>query len=223
MYTSASNTYDYTSLNPTTGISKAGQLEEQQDRFLTLLVKQLQTQDPLNPMENAEMTSQMAQINSATGIERLNETMKQLFSTFSASQGLQAASLIGKSAMAPQTTFDYDGTTNLKAEVAVPGNVSQVAVVVVDKSGKVVDQMAGTIDPGTNMPFEWTGMLTDGTKAPAGEYHILARGLDGDGKEVELTVRGWQKVESVAFANGSVDVLLAGGNRVAFSDVSQVM
>ena len=43
-----------------------------QDRFLKLLVAQMQNQDPLNPMDNAQVTSQMAQINTVSGIEKLN-------------------------------------------------------------------------------------------------------------------------------------------------------
>ena len=39
------------------------------DRFLKLLVTQIQNQDPLNPMDNAQVTSQMAQINTVAGID----------------------------------------------------------------------------------------------------------------------------------------------------------
>ena len=45
------------------------------DRFLKLLVAQMQNQDPLNPMDNAQVTSQMAQIQTVTGIEKLNTTV----------------------------------------------------------------------------------------------------------------------------------------------------
>ena len=60
--------FDYTALNKTSTTS-ASSMDEQQDRFMKLLVAQLQNQDPMNPMESAEMTSQMAQINTVTGIE----------------------------------------------------------------------------------------------------------------------------------------------------------
>ena len=50
------------------------------DRFLKLLVAQMQNQDPLNPMDNAQVTSQMAQINTVNGIEKLNQTVNKLMS-----------------------------------------------------------------------------------------------------------------------------------------------
>ena len=66
------------------------------DRFLKLLVAQMQNQDPLNPMDNAQVTSQMAQINTVTGIEKLNTTVQGLNGQFVQLQALQGASLVGR-------------------------------------------------------------------------------------------------------------------------------
>lgn len=43
-------------------------MAEQEDRFLKLLTTQLRNQDPLNPMDNAQMTSQLAQMSTVSGI-----------------------------------------------------------------------------------------------------------------------------------------------------------
>ena len=61
------------------------------DRFLKLLVAQMQNQDPLNPMDNAQVTSQMAQINTVTGIEKLNTTVSGLNGQLVQLQALQGA------------------------------------------------------------------------------------------------------------------------------------
>src|SRR5436190_24386636 len=65
------------------------------DRFLKLLVTQMQNQDPLNPMDNAQVTSQMAQINTVNGIETLNTTVSGLNAQFVQMQALQGAALVG--------------------------------------------------------------------------------------------------------------------------------
>ena len=52
--------------------------EESGDRFLKLLVTQLKNQDPMNPMDNAQLTSQMAQINTVAGIEKLNNSVASM-------------------------------------------------------------------------------------------------------------------------------------------------
>ena len=67
-----------------------------EDRFLKLLVAQMQNQDPLNPMDNAQVTSQMAQINTVSGIEKLNTTVPGLNSQFVQLQALQGATLVGR-------------------------------------------------------------------------------------------------------------------------------
>ena len=64
---------------PAAGLASAG---EQQDRFMKLLVAQMKNQDPLNPMDNAQMTTQIAQINTVAGLERLNTTVEGLASQF---------------------------------------------------------------------------------------------------------------------------------------------
>src|SRR5512147_131653 len=87
-----------------TGVDAAGGA----DRFLKLLVAQMQNQDPLNPMDNAQVTSQMAQINTVTGIEKLNTTVQGLNSQFVQMQALQGASLVGRDVIVPGNLVDID-------------------------------------------------------------------------------------------------------------------
>ncbi len=67
-----------------------------EDRFLKLLVAQMQNQDPMNPLDNAQVTSQMAQINTVSGIEKLNTTVGGLNSQLVQLQALQGATLVGR-------------------------------------------------------------------------------------------------------------------------------
>ena len=70
--------------------------DESQDRFLKLLVTQMRNQDPMNPMDNAQVTSQMAQISTVTGIEKLNDTMQAMNASTLQSQTLQGAAMLGR-------------------------------------------------------------------------------------------------------------------------------
>src|SRR5215470_2380597 len=81
------------------------------DRFLKLLVAQMNNQDPLNPLDNAQVTSQMAQINTVTGINGLNDTVNQLLGQFTRLESLQAAQLTGRSVLVPgnSLTLPADG------------------------------------------------------------------------------------------------------------------
>src|SRR5437870_11144228 len=81
------------------------------DRFLKLLVAQMKNQDPLNPMDNAQVTSQMAQINTVTGIDKLNTTVAGLSSQFMQMQAMQGASLVGHDVIVAGNKLDIDAAT----------------------------------------------------------------------------------------------------------------
>src|SRR4029079_171470 len=78
------------------------------DRFLKLLVAQMKNQDPLNPMDNAQVTSQMAQINTVTGIESLSSTVRALSAQFMQLQALQGASLVGRDVVVAGNKLSID-------------------------------------------------------------------------------------------------------------------
>ena len=100
-----------------TASTKSTAAEDIQNRFLNLLVTQLKNQDPLNPMDNAQVTSQLSQINTVSGIEKLNATMGQLLEGMNDGQAMQAAGMIGKnvmvsgSAMSLQTGKAFGGVS----------------------------------------------------------------------------------------------------------------
>ena len=86
----------FAALNGSGTAASTSKLNDTESRFLKLLTTQLKNQDPLNPMDNAEMTSQLAQINMVDGIGKLNTTMQTLLSSISGAQTMQAASLVGR-------------------------------------------------------------------------------------------------------------------------------
>ena len=133
-----------------------------QDRFLKLLVTQLKNQDPLSPMDNAQLTSQIAQINTVTGIATLNTSVQGLSSQFLQMQTLQGASLVGKSVIVPGNKVDIaDGVGQGGFEIATPADA--VKVEVLSAAGQVVD----TINLGAQSAglhgFDWVAGKYDNT------------------------------------------------------------
>src|SRR3546814_11805675 len=80
-----------------------------QDRFLTLLVTQLQNQDPLNPMDNAQVTSQIAQLSTVNGINQLKTTLLALSGQMDVSQSMPAAGLTGKEVLVRGSKISLGG------------------------------------------------------------------------------------------------------------------
>ncbi len=112
--------------------------KEASERFLKLLVTQLQNQDPMNPVDNAQMTSQMAQISTVSGIEKLNTTVERLNGQFVQMQAVQGAGLVGKDVLIQGDRMSVvDGTAVASFELASPA--SRVKVEVLSPAGRLVD------------------------------------------------------------------------------------
>lgn len=143
------------STSSTTSAAIAGANEAgSQDRFLKLLVTQLQNQDPLSPMDNAELTSQIAQINTVTGIATLNTSVQALSGQFLQMQTLQGAALIGKDVIVPGNKLDIaNGVAQGGFELAAAAD--SVKVEVLNAAGTVVDTVQlGAGNAGVN-GFNW--------------------------------------------------------------------
>ena len=134
----------------TGGTDEAGS----QDRFLKLLVTQLQNQDPLSPMDNAQLTSQLAQINTVSGIATLNTSVQALSGRFLQMQSLQGAALIGKDVIVPGNKLDIaDGTGQGGFELTSAADA--VKVEVLSPAGRVLDTLnLGAQSSGTHS-FDW--------------------------------------------------------------------
>lgn len=170
---SATNTNTTTSVTTTTS-----KTEEQQTRFLKLLTAQLRNQDPMNPMDNAQMTSQLAQLETASGIERLNTTLNSLVDSLGESQSMQAAGLIGKNVMVPGTQLSL-----VKGEAYAGFNLSKAAdnvkVHIYNSAGTELQvEDLGAQKAGV-MNFAWDGKLSDGTTATDGTYKFKVEATQG--------------------------------------------
>ena len=178
-----SNTKSSTGSNSLTGSNAA----DLQGSFLTLLVAQLKNQDPTNPMQNNELTTQLAQISTVSGIEKLNTTLGSVSGQINSAQSLQAASLIGHGVMIPGTTIlagtsTTEGnttTTTTPFGVELQQAAEKVTATITDSNGTVVRTIdIGELKAGVHT-FTWDGSLTDGTKAPNGTYKVAISASNG--------------------------------------------
>lgn len=208
---------------------------EMQDRFLKLLVAQINNQDPLNPMDNAQMTSQMAQINTVTGIQGLNDTMKSMSTQFTALQVLQGTSLVGREVLVSNPTLSiHEGTRDSTAEDAkegdkekilyangaidLSGTASKVKVEILDPSGKVIDTIdAGALPQGRHY-FTWDATDYQGTGAPS--FRVVA---ENNGKAIEATGYARHYVQSVGMSNGLMKIDLIGAATITYGDVKAIL
>jgi len=203
-----------------------------QDKFMTLLVTQLKNQDPLNPMDNAAMTSQLAQLSTVQGINQVNSTLQALRSDQASQQSVQATNLIGKGVMVSgnslslNTSKSSDGTTTVSGAVFgydLASPADDVSVQVMDKNGNVVNNIdlgSGQIGSFTQV---WDGKDDSGKQLADGDYTFKLTATSAGKTLTDSTALNLVAVTSISTGSGGTKLNTSSGQQYQLSDVKQVM
>lgn len=208
--------------NPTTSTTaNAGTAKtaaEMQNQFLTLLVAQLQNQDPMSPMDNAQMTSQMAQISTVTGIEKLNETVNNVTGQFSMMQMVQGTSMIGRTVLSEGNTLAAAGEGVYTAAFDLSGSAANVKVQITTPAGQLVDTVElGSGEPGRNY-FTWNAGNYQGDPSQL-RYNVVATNGDSPVNAATLTP---YSVIAASTSNGNLMLELNNGSSIAYFNIKAV-
>jgi flagellar basal-body rod modification protein FlgD len=191
-----------------------------QDYFLKLLVAQMNNQDPLNPMDSSQMTSQLAQINTVQGIDKLSTQLDSLLGDVTSTQSLQASSLVGHNVLVPGSTIAL-ANGQATGGINLSSNVDSLTVTIQDASGTVVKtenlgaQQAGVVD------FVWDGTNNAGAAATAGAYTFSVAATSG-GSPVVADTLSTGLISSVTPGTNGASVFVNGVGTVAMSQVKQI-
>lgn len=192
-----------------------------QDRFLTLLVTQLKNQDPLNPLDNAQVTSQLAQISTVDGIERLNATLQALMTSSSDGQALQAAALVGHGVLVPGSGLALrEGMAIGGVELAEAAD--RVTVTIKDANGIAVKTLDLGPRPAGSVAFSWDGTSNSGAAAADGSYTAAVAATRGDTK-VGATALELGIVSSVARSSTGVRLNVGALGIFGLDDIKQIL
>lgn len=190
----------------------------QQDRFLKLLVAQLNNQDPMNPMDNAEMTTQMAQINTVVGINELNSTMAAMSSQFTAMQVLQGTSMIGRTVLSEGSALGTPVDKISTAAFDLSGTAADVKVNIKTAAGTVVDTVnLGALDGGRHY-FAWDSSKYTGDVS-ALRFEVAS--TNGTAK-VANTPLSPSLVVATSTTDGALTLELENGESLAYNKVKAV-
>lgn len=218
MSTAISSTQATSPATAGTAGAQATSAADASERFLKLLVAQMKNQDPLSPMDNAQVTSQMAQISTVTGIEQLNGTVQTLSGQFGQLRALQGAQLVGHQVLLAGNRLDPDSSGKATAGVELAGPADSVVVEVLGPSGKVVDTLDLGAQSAGRHGFSWTP--TEAQAAAAGTAGFSFRVTAKSGAaSVTATALNTDTVQAVATEGNALMLELASGRRVDASTV----
>lgn len=177
-------------------------LDEDLNQFLTLLVTQLQNQDPLEPLNANEFTSQLVQFASVEQQIYQNSNLEKLVEMQQTSQVGSMVSYLGTSIEANGDAFNLE---NSKAEFSynLESKAFESILTIQDATGQNVWTSGVSTDTGKNV-YQWDGIQSDGTQAPDGPYTAIISAKDYEGNliNVEQTVFG--RVTGAGAQNGIV-------------------
>lgn len=210
----------YSSLNSSQK-KATSELDAAQNRFLMLLTTQLRMQDPLSPMDNAQVTSQLAQISTVDGITKLNSTLEKMMESTSDAQHLQATALVGHAVLIEGSDLKLvEGQSMGGVELTTPAD--DVVVTVKGSNGVIVREMAlGDQDAGITQ-FVWDGKDNSGTAvAQDGSYSFSVKAVQG-GKTLTSTPLELAVVASVERTGGVTRLNVGQQGLVTMNDIKQI-
>jgi flagellar basal-body rod modification protein FlgD len=194
-----------------------------QSTFLTLFVTQLQNQNPTNPVDSSQMTSQLAQIDTVTGISQLNTSLTSLSAQLTAGQEMQAASLIGTDVLAPGSSVTVSGGTASSFGVQLSSAVSSLTLTVKNAAGQVVDTINEGAQSAGVVPLTWNGTDTAGNQVADGTYTISASYPNSSGGQSAATTLTAAQVDGVTQqASGAPALVLSNGSTASLSQIASI-
>jgi flagellar basal-body rod modification protein FlgD len=208
-----------TSSASTTAADKKS-LSSNYEMFMTLLVTQMQNQDPLSPTDASKFTDQLVQYSSVEQQIKMNQHLANLEALSTTQNASNLVSYIGKTVEAEGKTSTYDGKNAATWNFTSDAKATAATIKVSNANGDLVYTGTQTLSNGANT-FSWNGTTTAGGTAPAGDYTIAVSGTDSSGNSVNISTGLSGVVSSVDFS-GTTPMLTIGGQTISAYKVTTV-
>ena len=170
--------------------------------FLTLLTKQMQYQDPFEPMDNSQMVAQMAQFSSLSSQAESNALLTNISESVSGVRLSDAAGWIGKSMLVKSNIATPDRTGAYAGELALGTGASNVSIDLVDAKGAVVKTLEMGPQATGSVPFFWDGRDQAGNLIGGEALQVKVRGTTPAG------VATWASIAAVQSPASGTDAKL---------------
>ncbi len=192
------------------------------NEFLSLMIAQLENQNPLEPQDNGAFISQLAEFSALEEMQQINNSVTNFSTQFQSTQALQASAMVGRSVLVPGVEAPLPTEGKIEGVAELPQGTTSLVISVLNGSGELVrrvdmgQQFAGSV------PFEWDGLNEQGDPMPADQYTIKAESKTSAGTEQVDTLFSAQ-VTSVSIAqSGAVTLNLAGLGGVPLESVREI-
>lgn len=172
------------------------------DAFLKLMLTQLQHQDPLDPMDNDQFISQLAQLTQVEEMQNTNAHLEEMLLSMASLNNATMVNLIGQEVKAVHDGFHYEGTGEEALRFELESPATSATVTIYDEDGQLVaTKTLGSVETGMQT-FSWDGTTVDGRQAEAGNYTFKVTAVDGDGEQIAVNQYLIGTVDELDFSTG---------------------
>lgn len=192
------------------------------DAFLTLFVKQLQMQDPFNPMDAKDSSAQLAQFSQLEQTTEMNKTLTSLLQQSVMNSVNNAVSYIGKDVVAAGYGISKKGEQVSNVSYNIPKDAASVKAHIYDNKNNLIQTINLGGKQAGDFTFSWNGNKSTGAKALDGNYTVAFEARDQNGELIQVTTKVSGKVASVSVENGQVMLKLEDGRQVPLNNVSEI-
>ena len=196
------------------------------DEFMTLLIAQLQNQDPLEPVSNEDFVAQLATFSNLEQLQDINAgTQTGLILQQSMANEL-ASALIGKDVLVDSSMLFVESGKTMDFNVDLDGDAF-VTASITNENGEVVRTLTFEGDDGLPLAegehmLSWDGFNEDGLEVPSGNYSVEITALDTEGAAVTATTMLRGHVDGVRFSGGNA-YLIVGEQEFTLADVMEIL
>jgi flagellar basal-body rod modification protein FlgD len=199
-------------------VNNGTSVEDLSQNFLRLLTVQLQNQDPLNPMDNAGMTTQLAALNQVDGINRLNNSVASLVSQMQAANFVQLSQSVGKAVQVEGSGIYFAGQPIIMG-AGIDRPVTSLTAIIRDASGRVVNEFEFNGADAGILDFIWDGTDLDGQLVAGGGYRLELQAQDGQGNLVMPTPYVGATVATIGREGNTVMATLSDGRKISVDEI----
>lgn len=188
--------------------------------FMKILLKQLNYQDPLNPMDSTQFTSQLTQFSSLEQLTNLNTTLENVLAYQQSIQNASITDLIGRTVRATGNSTYLNNTADMNYELSK--DAASVKISIYDNAGKLVATKEAGSQPAGSNKFIWDGTDSSGIQMPAGDYTFDVNAKDASGGAVDAVTDSFGTVTGINFEDGLSYIVLDDGRNITLSEIKSI-
>lgn len=209
-------------IDPAKKTRAIGNAELGKDAFMNLLLTQMKSQDPTNPLKSHEMAAQLAQFTSLEKLTNIETGIDKLRTESKPDKNFEALAMIGKSVVTDSTKISrQDQKSSHELKFKLMADAQKANITIKDAKGNVVRTLTfNNLKNGKNS-LTWNGQLEDGTAAPIGDYTMEVEARGSNGNKIFAQMKSQGVITGINFTGHGPQVLI-GKEAIDLSDIKSI-